>query len=51
MIGMRSGFKKVAKNVAGSGEAKKSKKASIGSTLVTIVLLVAAAALLYRRFR
>ncbi len=47
---MRSGFKNVAHSVTGVGEAEEAKKSSFLGTLVTILLVVAAAALLWKRF-
>jgi hypothetical protein len=49
LIGMRSGFKNVAHTVAGKEEPK-SRVGKIVSTLVTAVLVVALAIMLYRRF-
>lgn len=50
LLGMRSGFKNVAHSVTGVGEAEEAKKSSFLGTLVTILLVVAAAALLWKRF-
>ncbi len=47
MLGMRSGFKNVANTVTGKAEAKK--RSRVG-TLLTVLLVVAAIAVLYRRF-
>ena len=53
MMGMRSGFKNVARTV-GVGEeeaqARKSKNRSLIGTAVTVVLVAAAAYVLYSRF-
>jgi hypothetical protein len=51
LLGMRSGFKNVANKVTGQEPANKSKKSSILGTVVTILLVAAAAALLWKRFR
>lgn len=48
MMGMRSGFKNLADNVTGTSDKKK--KSSIGGTLVTIALVIAALALLIQKF-
>ncbi len=52
LIGMRSGFKNVATSVTGVGEDKpaKSRTSQMVSTAITVILVLAAAALLYRRF-
>lgn len=53
MMGMRSGFKKAADATLGTGNqktAKKSGKRAWIGTAVTVALLVAAVALLMRRF-
>jgi hypothetical protein len=49
MMGMRGGIKNLANSVAGT-EKPKTKKGAIMSTLVTIALLIAAAALLLQRY-
>lgn len=49
MIGMRSSFKNVAGAVAG-GEKPKTRSGQILSTVITVALLIAAAALLLRRY-
>jgi hypothetical protein len=49
MMGMRSGFKNVASSVTGAEP--EGKKSSWVGTAITILLLVAAAALLFQRFR
>lgn len=50
LLGMRSGFKNVAHSVTGVGEEQPAKKSSVLGTLVTILLVAAAAALLFKRF-
>lgn len=50
MMGMRSGFKNLADNVTGAGADAKKKKSSIGGTLFTIALVIAALALLIQKF-
>jgi len=50
LTGMRSGFKGVANTVTGQQPASKSKKSSILGTVVTVLLVLAAAALLWKRF-
>jgi hypothetical protein len=49
MMGMRSGFKNLADNVTGSG-AREKKKSSVLGTVVTIALVIAAAAFAWYRF-
>jgi hypothetical protein len=49
MMGMRSGFKNLADNVTGSG-AREQKKSSVLGTVVTIALVIAAAAFAWYRF-
>ncbi|HTM18856.1 MAG TPA: hypothetical protein VL172_00045 [Kofleriaceae bacterium] len=49
LMGMRSGFKNVAHTVAGKEEPK-SRAGKIASTALTVVLVIAAAWMLYRRF-
>jgi len=52
LTGMRSGFKKAATAVAGSEPAEKQKKkASWVSTAITVILVLAAIALLFYRNR
>ena len=51
MMGMRSGFKKAADATLGTGETKKKPgKTSWIGTAITVALLIAAVALLMRRF-
>jgi hypothetical protein len=51
MMGMRSGFKNVAHSVTGVGEeAATKKKTGVVGTAITVLLVLAAAALLYQRF-
>lgn len=49
MMGMRSGFKNVANSVTGA-EPEGTKKSTWIGTVITILLVVAAAALLFQRF-
>jgi hypothetical protein len=49
LLGMRSGFKSVANSVVGADD-KPGKKNTLLGTLVTVLLVIAAAAVLYRRF-
>ena len=49
MMGMRSGFKNVANSVTGA-EPEGSKKSTWIGTVITILLVVAAAALLFQKF-
>jgi hypothetical protein len=53
MMGMRRGFKKAATSVVGAGEAQKapSRGRSILSTAFTVLLVVAALAFLFYRWR
>ena len=51
LLGMRSGFKNVANTVTGQQPETKSKKSSILGTVVTVLLVAAAAALLWKRFQ
>jgi hypothetical protein len=46
---MRSGFKNMTGGVTGVGETKKAKSSLLG-TIVTVVLVLATAAILWRRF-
>jgi hypothetical protein len=52
MIGMRSGFKNVAHSVAGVGdeEPAKKKRSSLAGAAVTVVLVLVAAFIVYKRF-
>lgn len=50
MIGMRSGFKKAANSVAGSGQQSPSRRRSWLSTAFSVLLIVAALAFLFYRW-